>query len=226
MLFTNRADAGRCLAERLRHLQDADPVVVGLPRGGVPVAFRVAEALGAPLDVIVVRKLGVPFQGELSMGAIGEDDVRILNRDIIRTLGVTDRELAEVAANERIELDRLIHRLRGSAPRIPLQGRTVIVVDDGVATGYTAGVACRVARAQGAAHVVVAAPVAPPRWRAALRDVADELVCLATPAPFYAIGEWYADFAATTDDEVVECLACRAQAYTPVPGETGPGYAA
>jgi putative phosphoribosyl transferase len=205
--FADRVDAGRQLAGALQHLRGSDPVVVGLPRGGVPVALEVARSLGAPLDVIVVRKLGVPFQPELGMGAIGEDGIRVVNRDLVRQVGVSEEQLAEVEARERVELERRAQRFRAGRPRVPLRGRTVVVVDDGIATGSTARAACEVARVEGAARVVLAVPVAPQDWTARLADVADELVCLATPAYFAAVGQWYADFTATSDDEVVECLA-------------------
>ena len=189
-------------------------MVLGLPRGGVPVAFEVARALGAPLDVIVVRKLGVPFQPELGMGAIGEDGVRVINPEVVRLAGVTGKELAAVEARERAELDRRAARYRGGRPRQPLDGRAAVVVDDGIATGSTARAACQVARAHGAARVVLAAPVAPPGWQDQAKDDADELVCVQTPEPFSAIGQFYADFSPTTDDEVVACLQ-RVTALTP-----------
>ena len=166
MVFADRVDAGRRLAARLGHLRGEPVVVLGLPRGGVPVAFEVAAALGAPLDVIVVRKLGVPFQPELGMGAIGEDGARIINDEIVRLAGVTDRQLAEVESRERAELERRALRFRGDRPRVPLEGRIAVVVDDGIATGSTARAACQVARAHGAARVVLAVPVAPPGWTA------------------------------------------------------------
>lgn len=206
MLFVDRVDAGSRLAARLEHLRADDLVVVGLPRGGVPVAAQVAEHLGAPLDLIVVRKLGVPQQPELAMGAIGEGGVRVINDDVVRGVGVTADDLALVAAREGVELDRRARRFRGDRPRIPLEGRTVVVVDDGIATGSTARAACQIARAQGAARVVVAAPVAPPNWTVGFGDDADELVCLATPQRFFAIGEWYGDFSQTSDEEVTACL--------------------
>ena len=206
MVFANRADAGRRLAARLLDLRDKRVVVLGLPRGGVPVAFEVARALGAPLDVIIVRKLGVPFQPELAMGAIGEDGVRVINREVVRAAGVSAGELAAVEARERAELERRARRFRGGRPRQSLDGRVAVVVDDGIATGSTARAACQVARLQGAARVVLAVPVAPPRWQARIGAVADELVCLQTPARFSAIGQFYADFTQTTDDEVVACL--------------------
>jgi putative phosphoribosyl transferase len=206
MLFFDRVDAGRKLATRLVHLRDEPVVVLGLPRGGVPVAFEVATALGAPLDVIVVRKLGVPFQPELGMGAIGEDGARIINDEIVRMAGVSERQVAEVESRERAELERRAVRFRGDRPRVPLAGRTALVVDDGIATGSTARAACQVARAHGAARVVLAVPVAPPGWAARFTDEADELVCLETPEPFFAIGQFYADFSQTSDDEVVTCL--------------------
>src|SRR3954449_3324580 len=162
MSFADRADGGRRLASLLAHLRDEHPVVLALPRGGVPVAYEVARALGAPLDVILVRKLGVPVQPELAMGALGEDGVRVLNGDVLRSAGVTAAELAAVEAGQRAELERRTTGLRRRWPRIDLAGRTVIIVDDGIATGATARAACTVARAHGAARVVLAAPVAPP----------------------------------------------------------------
>jgi putative phosphoribosyl transferase len=186
MPFDDRADAGQRLAQRLQHLKGEDAVVVGLPRGGVPVAFEVAHALGAPLDVIVVRKLGVPFQPELGMGAIGEDGVRVVNDEVVRLARVSDDELAAVEERERVELERRALRFRGDRPRVPLAGRTVIVVDDGIATGSTARAACLVARAQGAARIVLAVPVAPPGWTESFEGVADELISVETPEPFIA----------------------------------------
>jgi len=206
MGFADRRDAGRRLAARLQHLRGQRVVVLGLPRGGVPVAFEVARALGAPLDVIVVRKLGVPFQPELGMGAIGEGGVRVLNQEVIQRGGISGDELATVEARERAELERRASAYRRGRPRQPLDGCSVVVVDDGIATGSTARAACQVARAQGAARVVLAVPVAPPGWQVRLGDVADELICVATPQSFFAIGQFYADFAQTTDDEVTDCL--------------------
>ncbi|MFG3052028.1 phosphoribosyltransferase family protein [Kitasatospora sp. NPDC048239] len=205
--FTDRTDAGRRLAARLEHLRGADTVVVALPRGGVPVAAEVAAALGAPLDICVIRKLGVPYQPELGMGAIGEDGVRVLNDHVLRIAGVTADQLARVEEQERAELDRRARRYRGDRPRADLRGCTVVVVDDGIATGSTARAACRIVRARGAARVVLAVPVAPPDWTDRLAEVADELVCVLTPSPFYAIGEFYADFSQTGDDEVLRILA-------------------
>jgi putative phosphoribosyl transferase len=201
-------------------------VVLGLPRGGVPVAFEVAETLDAPLDVIVVRKLGVPFQPELGMGAIGEDGVHIVNHELVQLAQVTDAQLADVERRERAELERRARRFRGGRPRIALAGKTAVVVDDGIATGSTARAACQVARAQGASRVVLAVPVAPPGWTERLEDDADELVCLETPEPFFAIGRWYADFTQTADEDVLECLerhAARQAAGTGATRSTGPG---
>jgi putative phosphoribosyl transferase len=206
MTFINRADAGRRLAARLQYLRDDRVVVLGLPRGGVPVAYEVARVLDAPLDVIVVRKLGVPFQPELGMGAIGEDGVRIINEEVMRLTGVSDREVAEVEARERVELERRAQRFRAGRPRIALEGRTVVVIDDGIATGSTARAACQVVRAQGARRVVLAVPVAPPGWENRFDPDVDEFVCLETPEPFFAIGEFYDDFAQTSDEEVITCL--------------------
>ena len=206
MPFLDRPEAGRRLAAQLLHLSGEDVVVLGLPRGGVPVAAEVARALGAPLDVILVRKLGVPVQPELGLGAIGEGGVRIINPDVVAVTGVTDGEIAMVEARERAELLRRARRFRGDRPRVPLAGRTAVIVDDGIATGATARAACQVARAQGASRVVLAVPVAPPSVRVALVPAADEVICVETPRHFLAIGEWYQDFAQTGDQEVVALL--------------------
>lgn len=207
MRFVDRVDGGRRLARELDRMRGEDVVVLGLPRGGVPVAAEVAHALGAPLDVIVVRKLGVPRRPELAMGAIGEDGVRILNGVVVRATRVDERAITAVERAERTELARRVRRFRGERARIPLAGRVAVVVDDGMATGATAAVACRVARAQGARSVVLAVPVAAPEAVDRLRAEADEVVCLTTPALLYAVGQWYDDFRPTTDDDVCTLLA-------------------
>jgi predicted phosphoribosyltransferase/dienelactone hydrolase len=204
--FRDRRDAGRQLAARLAPLRAERPVVVGLPRGGVPVAFEVARALGAPLDVIIVRKLGVPAQPELGMGAIGEGGTSVLNRRVLDAAHVTDRELATVEARERTELERRARRFRGDRPRLSLAGKTVIVVDDGLATGGTARVAIQAARAGGATRVVLAVPVASPDSVRVVAEAADDVIALHTPADLRSIGEWYGDFTQTPDDEVVALL--------------------
>jgi uncharacterized protein (TIGR00369 family) len=212
MRFRDRSDAGRQLASRLLPLRGKDVVVLGLPRGGVAVAAEVARALDAPLDVILVRKLGVPAQPELGMGAIGEGDARVINTDVVRYSGASEADINAVEQRERAELERRTKRFRGDTPREPLAGRIAVLVDDGIATGSTARAACQVARAQGAARVVLAAPVAPPSARSTLAGDADELVCLETPERFLAIGEWYDDFSQTRDEEVVSLLrAARAE---------------
>lgn len=206
-MFADRVDAGRQLAERLSSWRGRpDVVVVGLPRGGVVVASEVGKALGAPVDVIVVRKLGVPHQPELGMGAIGEDGVRVLNADVLREARVTAEQLSSVEAAERVELERRAIAFRRGGPRVTLAGRTVIVVDDGIATGSTALAACDVARAAGAAFLVLAVPVAPRDWTERLAGAADELVAVATPSHFSAIGQFYDDFTQTTDAEVLAAL--------------------
>jgi len=172
----------------------------------VPVAFEVSRKIGAPLDIILVRKLGVPFQPELAMGAIGEDGVCIVNRNVLRMAGVSEDELAAVERREAKELERRALQYRGGRPRASLVGRVAVVVDDGIATGSTARAACLVARAHGARRVVLAVPVAPPSAIAELADAADEVVCLETPAHFFAVGEWYRDFSQTSDEEVMELL--------------------
>ena len=206
MVFADRDDAGRRLAARLGYLRGEPVVVLGLPRGGVPVAFQVARALGAPLDVIVVRKLGVPFQPELGMGAVGEDGVRVINPGVVDASGVPEEELAAVQAREQAAVDARAARYRVRRPREPLTGRVAVVVDDGIATGSTARAACQIARAHGAARVVLAVPVAPPGWQARIGAEADELVCVDTPRGFFAIGEFYARFPQVSDEEVIACL--------------------
>ncbi len=183
-----------------------DVVVVGLPRGGVPVAAVVADELDAPLDIIVVRKLGVPHQPELGMGAIGEGGVRVLNREILTAAAVTAQELADVETRERAELDRRADAYRAGRPPLPIEGRTVVIVDDGIATGSTARAACEVARANGAQRVVLAVPVAPQDWTSRLADAADAFIAVATPEPFYGVGRFYRDFGQTTDEEVIRLL--------------------
>ena len=207
MIFADRVEAGQQLARALGRFRDADVTVLGLPRGGVPVARQVADALGAPLDVVVVRKLGVPSHQELAMGAIGEGGVRVVSDDIMRSVGATEKQFAQVEAEERAELERRAERFRGERPRLDLTGKTAIVVDDGIATGATARAACQVVRALGAARIVVATPVAPPGLEDRLLDVADEFVCLDQPRHFAAVGQFYENFDQTTDAEVVDALA-------------------
>ena len=204
--FRDRLEAGHRLATALQRFGGEDIVVLGLPRGGVPIAAIVADALSAPLDVIVVRKLGVPFHPELAMGAISEGGVRIVNEEVVRAARVTTQQFAQVEARERAELARRARLFRGDRPPVPVAGRTAIVVDDGIATGSTVWAACQVARALGARRVVVATPVGARHSIEELRTIADEVVCLETPEPFHAVGEWYADFSATPDSEVEALL--------------------
>ena len=204
--FDDRVAAGRRLATVLEDLRDQDPVVLGLPRGGVVVAAEVARALGAPLDAIIVRKLGVPVQPELAMGAIGEDGVRILAEDVMRRARIGADDLAVVEQRERDELERRARLYRGERPRLALAGRPAIVVDDGIATGSTATAACEVARAHGAARVILAVPVGSPEAVVALSRAADEVRCLETPTWLGAIGQFYGNFAQIGDDQVVALL--------------------
>ena len=196
-------------------------VVLGLPRGGVPVAFEVAENLHAPLDVITVRKLGVPSQPEYGFGAIGEGGVRVVDDYVVRQTMLTEPQVAEVEARERVLLDRRVSQLSGDNPPVPLAGRTVIVVDDGIATGSTARAACLVARARGARRVILAVPVGSVEGTAGLRREADEVVCLHAPTRFLAIGEWYDDFSQVTDEEVA-ILQGKAAAALAGPGSEDP----
>jgi putative phosphoribosyl transferase len=205
MLFANRREAGRRLAELLKPYA-GEVVVVGLPRGGVPVAFEVARALQAPLDVIVVRKLGVPSRPELGMGALGEGGARVINDEVVRLAGVSAQQLRDVEQNERAQVEDHARRFRPGRRPVSLAGHTVIVADDGLATGSTARAACRVARAQGAASVVLAVPVAPAGAEQRMRPDADAVVCVASPPKFSAIGQFYADFSQITNAEVTDLL--------------------
>jgi tryptophan 2,3-dioxygenase len=212
--FHDRAEAGRLLADRLAYLRGQPVVVLGLPRGGVPVAAEIANALDAPLDVILVRKLGVPFQPELAMGAIGEDGVRVENEEVIRHAGISREQITMVENAEREELERRARLIRDGRPRVPLEGKVAVVVDDGIATGSTALAACLVARAHGAARVVAAAPVAPAGWEERFAGAADETVSAISPLTFAAIGQFYDDFSQLSDDEVIRFLAAASPALT------------
>ena len=206
MPFQDRAEAGRRLADRLARFRDDAPVVLGLPRGGVPVAAEVARALGAQLDIVVERKLGVPWHPELGFGAIGEDGVMIINRDLVDDVGVAPDEIRAVVAAERATLRRRVQRYRAGRAPIDLEGRTVILVDDGIATGFTVRAAIEVVRRRGARTIVLAAPVAPPRVVEELRHQVDDVVVLESHEPFVAVGQFYVEFAQITDDDVVELL--------------------
>jgi putative phosphoribosyl transferase len=201
--FRDRTDGGRVLAGELaEYANRPDVVVLALPRGGVPVAFEVAAALRAPLDVFIVRKLGLPGHEEFAMGAIASGGVRVLDDAAIRVFGVSRAVLEAVTAAEQRELERREREYRGDRPRHHLAGRTVILVDDGLATGSTMRAAVEALRQEAVARVVVAVPIAPPETCDAFREIVDDIVCARTPEPFYAVGLWYQDFSQTTDDEV------------------------
>lgn len=201
--FPDRAAAGRALAARLAAYADRpETLVLALPRGGVPVAFEIARSLGAPLDLMLVRKLGVPGQRELAMGAIAEGGVRVLNEDLIAALQISPNRIERVAADEALELERRARAYRGSRPAPSLRGRVVILVDDGLATGATMRAAILASRAQAPARLIVAAPVAAAETAALLQPLVDELVVVELPEPFGAIGLWYEDFAQISDEEV------------------------
>jgi putative phosphoribosyl transferase len=206
-VFADRHEAGVRLAERLSGYAAAAPIVIGLPRGGVPVAAVVAAALGAPLDIIVVRKLGCPWQPELGFGAIAEGGVRVLNEELVHEVGLTPEELTAVIAREEAELERRVRRYRGNRSPIAVDGRVVILVDDGLATGYTARAAVEAVRRRGAARVVLAVPVASQDGASGLRRHVDDVVAVLSPTWFVAIGEHYLDFSQTSDEDVVALIA-------------------
>jgi len=206
MRFRDRRDAGRQLAVEVATLGLDRPVILGLPRGGVPVAYEVAVALDASLDALIVRKLGVPSQPELAMGAIGEDGIRVLNPAVVNSIGLSSSAIESVEDLERDELERRTAQIRAEIPKLPLIGREVVVVDDGVATGATARAACLVASAEGATGVTIAVPVAPKGWQKEFSDVSAHQVALQTPRHFQAVGYWYQGFAATSDEEVLGLL--------------------
>jgi putative phosphoribosyl transferase len=205
-MFADRREAGRRLAEGLKHLRGEDAVVLALPRGGVPVAAVVAQYLDAPLDVIVVRKLGLPSQPELGVGAVGEGGVRVINEPLLRSTGLRSEKLAAVVERESAEVKSRAIRFRGDREPVSLSGQTVVLVDDGVATGSTMVAACLVARESGAARVVVAVPVGSDNGLSRVRDEADEVICLHTPRLLSSVGEWYKDFRQTSEEEVVHLL--------------------
>jgi predicted phosphoribosyltransferase len=206
--YRDRAEAGRELAEKLaEYAGRPDVLVLALPRGGVPVAYEVARALGAPLDVFLVRKLGVPGHEELAFGAIATGGVRLLNDEVVRSLRITPQVIRRVTAHEQAELVRREREYRGDRPPPDLRGKTVILIDDGLATGASMRAAVAALRQGQPARIVVAVPVAAPATCEDFQNEVDEIVCARTPEPFYAVGLWYEDFSQTTDDEVRDLLA-------------------
>jgi putative phosphoribosyl transferase len=216
VMFKDRKEAGRKLAARLLRYQDQQPIVLALPRGGVPVAYEVAVALNAPLDIIVVRKLGAPGQPELGIGAVVDGDYpqSVLNEDVVRMLNVSDEYLAREVAQELQEIRRRQARYRGGRASAALVGRTVIVVDDGIATGATVRAALRGVRRARPKRLVLAVPVAPPETVESLQCEVDDLVCLQTPTYFHAVGQFYDDFRQTTDEDVIALLDTARRRFT------------
>jgi len=204
--FADRPDAGRQLAKRLAPLAGEAPIVVALPRGGVPVGREVAAALSAPLEVLVVRKLGAPHNPEYGIGAIAEGGTRVIDSEAIAVLGVNESVIDSIVERETAELNRRVAAYRGDRPPLSLEGRTAIVVDDGVATGATVTAALRAVRRQGPRRTILAVPVCAPESALRLREEADEVVCLRTPALLYGVGQWYRDFSQVSDEEVVAAL--------------------
>jgi predicted phosphoribosyltransferase len=204
--FSDRGDAGRQLAAELEHLAAEDPVVLALPRGGVPVAEAVAAALGAPLELLAVRKLGAPHNPEYGIGAIVEDGTRVIDAEAVAVLAINGAALEEIVGRETAELDRRVALYRQGRPPPALAGRTVVLVDDGVATGVTDTAALRAVRRQGPRHLVLAVPVCAPEAALRLRGECDEFVCLREPQLLYGVGQWYDDFSQVSDDAVLAAL--------------------
>src|SRR5438132_5129314 len=216
MLIHDRTEAGQLLAAKLRKYADRPTVLVlALPRGGVPVAYEVARELHAPLDVFLVRKLGLPGQEELAIGAIATGGVRVLNEEVLRAVHLSDEAIESIAAAEQRELERRERDYRGDRPAPDVRGRIVILVDDGLATGSTMRAAVTALRRQDPARIVVAVPVGAPETCAEFQDQADEAICARTPEPFYAVGLWYRDFSQTTDEEVHDLLKRAAEEHAP-----------
>jgi putative phosphoribosyl transferase len=209
--FKNREDAGRQLAERLVHYQDEDPIVLALPRGGVPVGYEVSHALQAPLDVFVARKLGAPGRPELGIGAIAQGGVRVLNAYSVQVLGITEEYIEQVAEIEAAEIERRLRLLRGDRPEPEVRERTVILVDDGLATGATALAAIRALRRRAPRRLILAVPVCAEQTVMDIRSEVDDLVCLKTPSDLLAISLWYRNFEQVPDEEVIELLERSAQ---------------
>jgi len=217
MQFQDRFDAGRVLASKLRAFANrSETVVLALPRGGVPVGFEVAKALDVPLDVLAVRKLGVPGYEELAMGAIASGGIRVLNEDVVRTLGIPDEVIDRVTAEEERELERRERDYREGRPPVDVQGRTVILVDDGLATGSSMRAAVLALNRKRPAQIVVAVPVAAPTTCAEFESEVDQVICAVTPEPFRSVGQWYREFSQTSDEEVRDLL--RRAASLPIPG--------
>lgn len=207
MIFRNRKEAGQRLASRLeKYANREDVIVLGVPRGGVPIAFEVAQALNLPLDIFVLRKLGVPGHEDLAFGAIGSGGVRVLNANMVEQLGISDLDIALVTRAEREELERREGVYRGNRSPLDVHGRTVILVDDGIATGSSLRAAIHALRPMKPAAIVIATPVAPPSTVRRLQHEVDELVCVEMPEPFYGVGQFYHDFSQVSDEEVNELL--------------------
>lgn len=224
MILRDRTEAGTRLAAELLRFKDRDPVVLALPRGGVPVGFEVAKALGAPLDLILVRKIGAPLQPELAVAAVvdGERMELVLNEDVVEALGLSEDDVRKRAKGEVEEIERRRRLYLGGRERVPVRGRTVLVIDDGIATGATMRAALCAVRRREPSHLVLAVPVAPPETVELLRPEVDEIVCLATPSPFGAIGTFYADFRQVEDEEVRDLLDRSAPARGEPPGHAPP----
>jgi predicted phosphoribosyltransferase len=204
--FADRREAGQRLARHLVDIRPADPVIVALPRGGVPVAAEIAKALGAPLEILAVRKLGAPGHPEYGVGAIAEDGTRVIDPEATAVLGIRNGELDAITERERAELGRRVHTYRGDRPALDLRGRTVVIVDDGAATGLTDVAAIHAVRHQGPRWVIAALPVCSAEALELLRGEADQVVCLRAPRPFHGVGQWYRDFTQVSDQEVIDAL--------------------